>query len=110
MRNSGNTSTRLVRRLRGSCLTVLFLIGGSSAAAPSALGRSRFLLGRSRFLVERGDRVGQLLLHAADVGAAPADGTHPPSAQSPQRRQGPRVAEIAELAHPVLLLLAGWRL
>src|SRR5450755_1472582 len=101
MRKSGNTSTRLVRRLRGSCLTVLFLIEGSPAAAPSALGRSRFLFGRSRFLAERGDRVAELFLHAADVGPPPADGTHPPRPQSPQRRQRARVAEVAELAHPV---------
>src|SRR6266540_6502406 len=112
MRKSGNTSTRLVSRLRGSRLvmamgwTVNFrgswLLPGSSSPCPSgaALG------GYAGFLLQRGDGVGELGLHAARVGGAPAEGAHAAAAQAAQRGQRAHVGEVVEAFDQHLALVA----
>ena len=66
---------------------------------------------RAFFLVKRLDRLGELLLHAARVGAA-RSGTGPDAAaaQRAQRRQRARIAQVAQLLDQHLLLLAALRL
>src|SRR4029077_11566648 len=99
MRNSGNTSTRLVSRFRGSCLV---FIGDPSLSTTSwaALGA----LADARLLLEDLDRLGELRLHAAGVLRAPADGPHAAPAQPPQHGEGPDVPHVPQLLDQDLAL------
>src|SRR5215472_13995777 len=101
MRNSGNTSTRLVSRFRGS---VGFMRAAWSSVPPRAL------LGNAGLLLERLDRLRQLFPHAARVLATHMNGAVAAAAQAAQRRQRAGVARVAQLLDQDLSLVARGRL